>query len=237
MTAFMVNARVDSQGRLTIAANTADWPKNPGTPDAKRRHTMSVFRIDPASGKADVLFTDSDSTGDGRTVRYRPSIGYYALRCWDADFRGRVIFADPEGAYRVHVGHPIDRSTTIIELPDSPARATDRRNPGDQMPRIADVQWVDDTHFMVKPFTKDARGRVEIGGAIEMFETDGSSQGSLLLVEDFSPESDSFYVRAGLLIVIRGNREMQRTALQIPSPAISSHDGPMVVEVYDLRMR
>jgi len=106
---------------------------------------LSVFRLDPEMGVS-VLFTDSESLLGNFTVLISRRMGHFVYRCWDVARSGQILYADPDGAYRVFIGHPADGTNRVVALPAQAGDEAALRHVAssngvsrEELPSIADV--------------------------------------------------------------------------------------------------
>lgn len=242
-TLFMGSAHVDATGRLTVAASTTTDPYDATSPNARVDEAVSVFRISQQSGAAEVLFTDHDALAGESSIKYDPDIGYYALRSWDVDDTGRLIYADPTGAYRVFVGHPADGKPLEVELTENKADIANLANRAKrmgrslaEMPRIVDVQWVGRNLFLVKPTGATPDAKIWQSGTFELFDTDGKTHGRCVLAPDYEPEQDMLFLRGSLAILVRGGLSAVMAHVGARAKKPQSGADELLVEAYRLAL-
>lgn len=241
VTVFMGTARLDEEGRLIAVASTTEQPYDPVSPNADRDKAISVFRFKPGDTAPTVLFSDCAALCDGSSVKFRKDVGYYSMRCWDADAAGRLIYADPNGSYRVFIGHPADGKSVVVELQEAESddrdlerRAKAMKCPMESVPRIADVQWVGRDRFLVKPTAAASGPRMWQSGIVEVFDLAGNSYGRRVLAGDYDPEYDALFLRGRVLVIIRGGMSLLMSSLQIAPKETGTPPDMIAVEAYDL---
>ena len=242
MTVFMGTARSDVRGRLLLVATTTERSYDPARPDAELGSAMSVFRITPGDARPDMLFTNSPALGDDRTVRYRGDIGFFPLRSWDVGATGRLIYADPDGGYRVLIGHPADGRVESLELAPAPGdeeaitrRARAERHSADTYPRIADVQWVTEEFFLIKPIAAAVGDKLWQTGVFELFDLNGVSFGRRATSFDYNPDQDLLFLRGSIMVVIRSGKSAYLASIGVKLDAATAQpDDEIVVEAYDV---
>ncbi|MDH4036989.1 MAG: hypothetical protein OEY32_01255 [Candidatus Krumholzibacteria bacterium] len=240
-TLFMATARSDEKGRLLVVATTTEIPYDKTRPAADLGSATSVFRVQPGEKQATVLFTNSQSLGDERTVRFG-NIGFYPIRSWDVHPTGRLIYADPEGRSRVLIGHPADGPVEVLDLPavsgdeEGIARRAraENRSP-DSYPRIADVQWIGSDRFLIKPVAADPGVEIQQTGIVELFDTTGSSLGRRTIVCDYDPDQDTLFQRGGIIVIIKSGRSALLASFRTkPGEPVVQFEDEIIVEAYDL---
>jgi hypothetical protein len=241
-TVFLGAARCDEMGRLMVAATTAERPYDPARPDAGLGIAWSVFRIRRGDVQPTVLFTNSPVLGDEHTVRYDKNIGFFPLRSWDVSAAGRLIYADPNGGYRVLIGHPADGRVESRGLTPAPGdeeavakRAKAEGRSPERYPRIADVQWITEDCFLIKPVAAATGDTLWQTGVVELFDLKGSSLGRRTVSCGYDPEQDSLFLRGSVVVVIRGGRSafLAWTGTR-PGTSTARRDDEIVVDAYDL---
>ena len=163
------------------------------------------------------------------------------LRCWDVDAVGKLIYADPTGRYRVTIGHPVDGESRTIDLPraDGDMEALERlakvrKSSLDRVPQIADVMWLSDGGFLVKPLATVEGAKIAQGGTIELFDSRGASRGRYTLPAH-DANRDALYLRGGLLVIIEGGMSAMNAALMIESTPSDAVESDVIrVHAYDL---
>lgn len=241
-TVFIGAARCDEKGRLLVAATTSERAYDPVRPDAELGSAVSVFRIARDDAQPGVLFTDSPALGDDSTVRYRRDIGFFPLRSWDVGASGRLIYADPNGGYRVLIGHPADGRVESLDLAPVPGdeeaitrRARAEGHAVNTYPRIADVQWVTEECFLIKPIAAAVGDKLWQTGVFELFDLKGASLGRRAISFDYSPEQDLLFLRGSVMVVVRSGRSAYLASIGVkPDAATTRPDDEIVVEAYDL---
>ncbi len=212
-TTLMGTARIDAKGRLLVSLITFDHASREKAAAGRPAAVNAVFRLDPASQSPVVLFSDDPSVASESTVQTGGLAGSFAVRCWDVDADGTIIYADPSNRYRVIIGHPIDGKSRSIDLPVEPMdEAKVRQLAKDygwetgQYPRITHVYWLDEGRFLVVPGAAATEPVPSVLGVWEAFDESGRSLGRHPLRCDFDADQDWHYVRNGTLIVIKGGK-------------------------------
>lgn len=251
ITTMFFCARSDRSGRLLLHAMTAARPPESGSFTDAVRHGNSLFALRPGDVTPMVLFSDRPELCETNTVRLKEHDSAWSDRYWDVDRAGRIIYADPSGAYRIFIGHPADGKSVVLDLPE---QDTDTKNlerlaasvgrSQESLSRIAAVHWVGDERFLVKPMACIPGPTTSRAGTFELFDTSGFSYGREELECDYDPDSDQFFLRHGLLVIIKGGQSAiradisQKAALigkQIDSPASGETDWENIrVDAYSL---
>ena len=223
-------ARMDTKNRLLVAVLTTARPAGPIRSPEDMQNAWSIFRLDSASPAPTILFTDSPELGDESTVRLGNHGGSFAVRDWDVDPAGRVIYADPMGKYRVTIGHPADGESQTFDLPED---ENDRRNlqrlaksmgrSASDLPRVAAVYSIDDGFFLVKPTACISDLTESEGGELEMFDYSGKSLGRHTLECDYDPSYDGFFLRNGVLVVVKGGKAAVEASIRQQASMIGEH--------------
>jgi hypothetical protein len=211
----------------------------PPTSTAPPRPVGTVMRVLPDGTTSTLL---SQEPHRDKVVKSPTDMSYY-MHGWDIDADGTMIYGDPEGKYRVIVGHPSDGVSQAIELPEWEGDEERYREILDKSPasvrgsilRVAEVQWLNDQYFLVRPTAElpDARSRNTIG-TLEVFRRDGDSLGRYSVYCALDTNNDSFFIRGNVLIVVRGIRDVARSAY---SAVITPHADPGAVQVNEVRVR
>ncbi len=175
-------------------------------------------------------------------VKSPTDMSYY-MHGWDIGADGTIIYGDPDGKYRVIVGHSPDGVSQAIELPEWEGDEARYREIVNKSPasvrgsilRVAGVQWLNDQYFLVRPTAElpDVRGRNTIG-TLEVFRRDGDSLGRYSVYCELDTNNDSFFIRGNVLIVVRGIRDVARAAY---SAVITPHAEPGAAVVNEVRVR
>lgn len=238
VTQFLGCARSDDAGRLLVTAMTADYLPDPKKSAADVPTAWSVFRIGPRDLAPTILFSNRPELCGESTVSVSEHIGHYTLRCWDVDGSGRLIYADPVGRYRVIIGHPADGESRVIDLPPMGAdeRALERLakstgRPLREVPRIADVQWLNDGCFLVKPMATVTEPTNSLGGTVELFDSSGKSLGRRAVHIDYDPARDAFFLRSRVLVIIKGGRSAMEVSLGLKSSPGNAPSGDFASDV------
>ncbi len=215
------NARTDAVGRFLLTAMTTDRMPDSASDSERLRTAWSVFRLEVNSRAPTVLFSDHPERHEPATIVLSKHAASYTDRGWDISGKGRIVFADPAGRYRVTIGHPADGTSRQLDLMEKPTDEADLRrlaksvgqDVGD-IPRVASVYWVDEEHFLVKP-SACLPGRTHSrGGTFELFDVAGRSGGRAHLDCDYDPDQDSFFLRFGTLVIIKGGKAATDAAIR-----------------------
>lgn len=194
-------------------------------------------------GRGITLFSADGDNANGRAVAIPGGLLYPAYG-WDTNREGTMIFADPEGAYRVHIGDPVGSSVTI-DLPEWRnedrrwpwAEKTRRKSPEKAPLRATCVYWLDNDHFMVGHAAESAATRaVNTVGTFEVFRRSGDSLGRYTVYCDLDLSNDVFFIRGTVLVVIRGAISVARAAYRAV-PGSESLGGSSATAVDEVRIR
>ena len=243
MTSFGA-ARYDATGRLIVTAVTTERKYDPMRPTQDLGNGLSVFAIKRGDRQPTVLFTNSESLGDKNTVRFwKDRNNFYALRSWDIDATGRVVYADPDGKYTVQIGHPADGPSTRVPLAPAPGDeealsklAKSARVPLERYYRIVDVRWIASDRFLIKPTAAMPTKELRQDGTVEFFNLQGTSLGRRVIPSNYDRDADSFFIRGSTLVIIRSGKltiDAWLTVKPKPGPQ-QAEDEEIVVEAYDL---
>jgi hypothetical protein len=242
MTIFLGVARVDAKGRLYVSAATTPEFLDPMTPNTKIVTNWSVFRLAPGELAPTILFSDSRELDDETSVHLPKRANFFAVRSWDVSAVGQVAYADPQGLHRVIVGHPKDGPSRAIDLPEA---QTDRRDLEilanragvsiDQIPRIADVQWVNDDVLLAVPLACARSHQEVLPSVVELFDSKGNGFERRAVQFDYDPSRDSLFLRSGILVTVRGGKSAMETALHLrPQEQHGDVSDVIVVSAYSL---
>jgi len=183
-----------------------------------------VRRLRLSSDKPDLLFsTDADDASKGATT-VPTYLGNFVGDGWDIGNDGTLVYADPQGEYRVFVGYPPD--SRVLALPEWPRDADrlarQKRDLGaTRIPRLTTVQWIDDTLFMVRPTAEIDPERTENLGTFEVFDRSASSYGRHTVMVTFDKERDDVFIRGDVVVVIQEGKGIARAAYHIADPRVA----------------
>jgi len=212
-TILMDTARIDAHGRLLVSLFAIDRASQKKAVTGRSAGVNAVFRLEPGSPSPVVLFSNGPSVASASTVQIPGQAGSFAARCWDVDTEGTIIYADPSNRYRVIIGHPVDGESRLIELPVQPMDEAKMRRLEEEYgwesgwyPRVSNVYWLDEGRFLVVPGAEATEPVPSVLGVWEAFDDRGRSLGRHPLRCDFDAGQDSYYVRNGTLVVIKGGK-------------------------------
>ncbi|HEX5130972.1 MAG TPA: hypothetical protein VFX92_00645 [Candidatus Krumholzibacteria bacterium] len=226
-----LRARIDADDQLLVAAIATRYPTGP---DASARDMGVVARLSrfdhPLGGEA----ADLVSTGANHsTVALPPKNQRFVLTSWDVSPGGMLLYADPDGAYRVFIGPATGRAPLRpIALPvhddDDEHLAQLKEKVGlaasaSIVSRIIATNWVDDERFMVQPTAAASLPEDGLAGTWEVFRTDGTSLGRFEVRCDIDVSADITFVQRDALIVVKGGRSavmarFRDSGLPLPPP-------------------
>lgn len=237
-------ARSDNHDRLLVVAMTTARMPDAGSPTARKEIAWSIFRIGREDPVPSVLFSDRAELCEENTVRLKRYGSSYTDRCWDINSAGQLLFADPDGRYRVTIGHPADGAVRTLDLPaakgDDEALRKLASSTGTNvrdLPRIAALYWVNERLFLVKPMAGIEQQTSSRGGTFELFDADGKSHGRSKLNCSYDPDTDQFFLRNGMLVIIEGGKAaadaaLQKKAAMIGEATPSPKSEPEVIRIH-----
>lgn len=205
-------------GRLLLTTLTTSRAPEVRAADEAVDHGSSVFAMGPGNDAPVALFSDVAELCGTTTVRINDA--GWLDRCWDVDWTGRIIYADPAGGYRVVIGHPADGESISLDLPEADTDAEGLRHLAamagrdpESLSRIAAVYWIGEDRFIVKPMAAIAAPTRSRTGTYELFDTRGNSYGRDELRCDYEAGHDQFFLRNGTIVIVKGGQSAIRADL------------------------
>jgi len=160
---------------------------------------------------------------------------------WDMLETGEMVWADPDGSYRLRRGHPGDDATVVpLAEPNEDrevlARATAQTLQGKRtrhVPRIASVRWLDRDRILVQPVARLDPDDRQSMGVYDVVDRDGARLARVDLVVAHDPAHDRVFLTRGRLVHLLGVED------DLPPPGEPmppAHDPSTVrIRCYDLR--
>jgi hypothetical protein len=244
---LFVRAEAGQGGWLLLSTVTSlRAPKDANATFAEMGTSASVKRVRTTDGKVETLFATETANAPESAVIIPLARYTFMVHGWDVSDAGVVAYADPAGAYRMTIGHPLDTSPRVVDLPE--AEGDDRRVrdlakalkvPDDGgIPRVASIQWLDDEYLLVRPAAElHPEPAVNSAGTFEVFDRAGSSYGRYDVHCEFDPDNDQAYVRGDILIVIRGAQSVARTVYRDVLTREQVEQSKRSTEVDEIRIR
>jgi hypothetical protein len=243
---IVTRTEADPNQRLILSAITMERHTRPGASLEERGTCISVRRAHTVDGRLETLFT-TDANTPSRNAIFFPLIwSGYADYGWDINNAGTIIFFDPKGSYSVNIGHPADGKTQSISLLPweydeerikKLAREADNSVKANGMPRITNIQWLENEFFMVIPTAEIQL--TPIAGVIttvEVFRRDGCSFGRYIIQGDFDFDNDGLYIRGDIVVIIKGGKSSARAAFSAVLPSDKTIEGNKPEEVDEIRV-
>jgi hypothetical protein len=196
----------------------------------------TVFRIGPG-GTTELLMAQDADDEAAEVVRSPANMAFYA-NGWDLNDEGTLIYSHPNGSYGVILAQP-QQEKTVVDLKESQGdeekfSRTLETVPADQrnsILRVAAVQWLTPTLFIVKPAAEMSSERVNGSiGTWEVFEMDGNTRGRYVIHCDVKHSEDSYYLRRGMLLVLKGSRSVARAAYAAVRPELKNSESEEFIE-------
>jgi hypothetical protein len=219
-TSTIIDVRSDRSGRLLLSVITTDIPLENVSSSGYLQPDHSLFALQHGETSLKVLFSDRIDLCDKNTVRLNKDNPAWLDRYWDVNRDGRIVYADPSGAYRVVIGHPADGESVFIDLLEEDTDTDNLKRLADtvgllreSLSRIAAVHWVGDERFLVKPMACIPGPTTSRAGTFELIDTAGNSYGREKLNIDYDPDYDELFIRHGILVVIKGGKAAVRADL------------------------
>jgi hypothetical protein len=247
---IIVRAELDKDQRLVLSTITTRYrASSPNTSLEDRGTVASVRRATAGGEQLESLFATETSATDENTVSIPlSSYGYvgYVRQGWDINASGVIIYSDPKGGYSVHIGHPADGETQLVDLLEwqydekrikKLAKEADGKFKVDEIPRISSVEWLDNEFFMVQPNAELSLVPIaNLVRTVEVFRRDGSSFGRYDIRCNFDPSVDEIFVLGDIVVLIKGGKSVARAAFSGVLPGEKDDDKPKSAETDEIRV-
>lgn len=243
---IITRVEVDPKQRLILSATTMEQRSRPGASLEERGTCISVRRAHTVDGRLETMFTTDDNTPNRNAILFPLALSGYADYGWDINNAGTIIYSDPKSSYSVNIGHPADGKTQSISL--MPWEYDDERirklaeAPGssvnaNEMPRIINVQWLDNEYFMVIPTAEiQVTPIAGVITTVEVFRRDGCSFGRYIIQGDFDSDNDGVFLRGDIVVIIKGGKSSARAAFSILNRSDETEEGNKTEEVDEIRV-
>jgi hypothetical protein len=247
---IIVRAESGRDQQLILSTITMKYRgSSPNTSLEDRGTVASVRRTNFGAEQLESLFSTETGSSDQNTVSAPlSSYGYmnYVRQGWDINKAGVIIFSDPEGDYRVHIGHPADGETQSLDLLQWKydvkrlkmlAKEIDGANKADDIPCISSIEWLDNNFFMVQPTAELSLASVpDVVRTVEVFREDGSSFGRYDIQCSFDPANDEMFIRGDIIVLIKGGKSVARSVFSGVLPGEKDHGAAEPAEVDEIRV-
>ena len=221
---IIVRAEADKDQQLILSTVTTQYRGNSPSASLEERGTVASVRRTTFEGdKLENLFTTDTGEIDANAVAIplaRYGYAGFVRQGWDINADGTIIYSDPEGSYRVHIGHPADGKTQSFDLMQweydekrikELIEESDSKVKADEAPRISSIEWLDNEFFMVEPSAELRLTPVkDIIKTVELFRRDGSSFGRYDIQGSFDPANDERFIRGDIVVLIKGGKAVAR---------------------------